>query len=75
MVLALLVLAASFAIAWPLWRFATADKAAYTAAVGIAVAALIAAWVGLSLRRRLRRRAVEAKAAGVEEASEDPASR
>jgi|GEM_PF-4662344 len=49
---AALVLALSFAIAWPIWLFATSCGPCYTAAV----AALAVLFVALSVTRALRRR-------------------
>jgi hypothetical protein len=49
---AALVLALSFAIAWPIWFFATGCSGGYTIAVAGAVAFLVALSVIRALRRR-----------------------
>jgi hypothetical protein len=49
-----LVLAISFAIAWPLWSFATGNRLAYTLASAAAVAVAATLWIASSLARRRR---------------------
>jgi hypothetical protein len=58
---AVLVLALSFAIVWPLWSLATKDRLAYTAAVGAAFALAFVLLIARAVRRgytreRMRRR-------------------
>jgi hypothetical protein len=58
LLLACLVLALSFAIAWPIWIFATKAKGAYSLAAALAAAILIAVRATRGWRRRLRSRRV-----------------
>jgi Ca2+/H+ antiporter len=50
--LAAIVLALSFAAAWPLWSLATKDARAYTIAVAVAAALAFAVFIAKALRRR-----------------------
>ena len=58
---AVLVIALSFAIAWPLWIAATKVRHAYTIAAGVAIAAALLFWAARAVGRGLAR----AKAASV----------
>jgi hypothetical protein len=51
---AALVLALSFAIAWPLWKFATTARSAFTLAVGAALALSLSSLVAVAALRRMR---------------------
>jgi hypothetical protein len=59
----ILVLAISFAISWPLWSLANADKRAFTLVVGAAAGIALLVLSALAARRRLKARAFAAREA------------
>jgi CDP-diglyceride synthetase len=56
LVFILLVLALAFAISWPLWSFATANRRAFTLSIGAVLALAVLLLAGRGLRMRILRR-------------------